>query len=231
MDSHTIDELANQVELANARLGVVVGLADAYRTASAADIAPMLVVPKAKLAAEKAMQIDDKLSSAHTQLGMLSLWYDWDPVAAERYFQRALELEPENAEAHLFYALDPNHVLAHVFSSAAYSEKDQYAEAIAEAEKAVAITRRTMAHPMGLLAPYGVAILYAGLGNTGETLAWLERGYQARDQKCTCSRSTRSGSSSTATRGPRTSCGGSASDLARSPSARDADLLAAVVYS
>lgn len=103
-------------------------------------------------------------------------------------------------------------MLAHVFASAAYSEKGQYPEAIAHAEKAVAVTRRTMAHPMGLLgyaraksgdtagaralldevltssksryvAPYGVALLYNALGDTDETLAWLERGYEARDHK------------------------------------------------
>jgi eukaryotic-like serine/threonine-protein kinase len=81
-----------------------VGLADAYRTASAADIEASQVVPKAKRAAEKAVQIDGSLSSAHTQLGMLAVWYDWDPVASERHFKRALELDPDNAEAHLYYA-------------------------------------------------------------------------------------------------------------------------------
>jgi serine/threonine-protein kinase len=244
-----------------------VGLADAYRTASAVDVAPALVVPKAKQAAEKAVRIDERLSSAHTQLGMLSIWYDWDTEEAERQFRRALELDPDNAEALLYFAhlrsnqgrheeaareadralaiepfntrlnalsgqflvhagrtddalarlqatlaMDPNHVLAHVFASAAYSEKGQYPEAIAHAEKAVAVTRRTMAHPMGLLgyaraksgdtagaralldevltasksryvAPYGVALLYNALGDTDATLAWLERGYEARDHK------------------------------------------------
>ena len=244
-----------------------VGLADAYRTASAVDMAPTLVVPKAKQAAEKAVQIDEMLAPGHTQLGILSIWYDWEPAAAERHFRRALELDPDNAEAHLFlahlrsnqgrhdaaiveaeralalepfntrfnaltgqflihagrtddalarlqatFAIDPDHVLAHVFASAAYSEKGQYAEAIAEAEKAVTVTRRTMAHPIGLLgyalaksgdkagaralldellttshsryvAPYGVALLFNALGDTDQTLAWLERGFEARDHK------------------------------------------------
>ena len=81
-----------------------VGLADAYRTASAADIAADLVIPKAKRAAEKAVEIDGNLSSAHTQLGMLAIWYDWDALAAERHFKRALELDPNNAEALIFSA-------------------------------------------------------------------------------------------------------------------------------
>ena len=64
-----------------------VGLADAYRTASAADIAADLVIPKAKLAAEKAVEIDGNLSSAHTQLGMLAVWYDWDAPRRRAAFQ------------------------------------------------------------------------------------------------------------------------------------------------
>ena len=244
-----------------------VGLADAYRTSSAADVPPAVVVPKAQVAAAKAVQIDDRLPAAHAQLGILAGWYEWDPAAAERHFQRALELDPDNAEAHMFlahlrsnqgrheeaireaeralaieplntrfnaltaqflthagrtddalarlqatFAIDPNHVLAHIFASAAYSEKGQYAAAIAEAEKAVTVTRRTMAHPMGLLAyalaksgdiagaqalldellatsrsryvaPYGVALIYNALGDRDQALAWLERGYQAGDHK------------------------------------------------
>ena len=81
-----------------------VGLADAYRTASAADVTPGQVVPKAKAAAERAVQLEPDLSSAHTQLGMLAVWYDFDAAAAERHFRRALELDPDNAEAHLYFA-------------------------------------------------------------------------------------------------------------------------------
>ncbi len=99
-----------------------VGLADAYRTASAADVTPSQVVPKAKAAAERAVQIDPELSSAHTQLGILALWYDFDPEASERHFKRALELDPDSAEAHIF--------LAHLLSN-----QGRHEEAIREAER------------------------------------------------------------------------------------------------
>jgi eukaryotic-like serine/threonine-protein kinase len=101
-----------------------VGLADAYRTASAADIAASQVVPKAKRAAEKAVQIDGNLSSAHTQLGMLAVWYDWDALAAERHFNRALELDPDSAEAHMFFG----HLL---------SNQGRHEEALRESERAL----------------------------------------------------------------------------------------------
>jgi len=99
-----------------------VGLADAYRTASAADVTPSQVVPKAKAAAERAVQIDPMLSSAHTQLGILALWYDFDPKASERHFTRALELDPDSAEAHIF--------LAHLLSN-----QGRHEAAIREAER------------------------------------------------------------------------------------------------
>jgi TolB-like protein/Tfp pilus assembly protein PilF len=100
-----------------------VGLADAYRTASAADIPASLVVPKAKQAAEKAVQIDDSLAAAHAQLGMLSIWYDWDQRAAERHFKRALALDPNDADAHIYYA----HLL---------SNQGRHAQALREADRA-----------------------------------------------------------------------------------------------
>jgi eukaryotic-like serine/threonine-protein kinase len=100
-----------------------VGLADAYRTASAADISPSLVVPKAKQAAEKAVQLDDGLAAAHAQLGMLAIWYDWDQRAAERHFNRALALDPNDADAHIYYA----HLL---------SNQGRHAQALREADRA-----------------------------------------------------------------------------------------------
>jgi TolB-like protein/Tfp pilus assembly protein PilF len=244
-----------------------VGIADAYRTASAADIQPSLVVPKAIEAAEKAVQLDDGLAMAHGQLGVLAIWYDWDPPAAERHLERALELDPNNADAHLYYAhllsnqgrhdeafreaerarelepfntrisalqglflvnagrtdealsrlqaaigLDPNHFLPHQFAAMAYIEKGMYPEAIAEARRAVEVTNRSVTHPLALLgyafarsgdeaqaramlqellaasrsryvSPYGVAQLYNVLGEHDEAIAWLERGFDARDHK------------------------------------------------
>jgi serine/threonine-protein kinase len=33
------------------------------------------------------------------------------------------------------------------------------------------------------VAPYSIALIYNALGETDETLAWLEQGFQARDHK------------------------------------------------
>jgi serine/threonine-protein kinase len=58
---------------------------------------------EAKRAAERAIQIDDKLAEAHTSLGRLQMSYGWDFQAAEREYRRALELNPNYAEAHHVY--------------------------------------------------------------------------------------------------------------------------------
>ena len=103
-----------------------VGLADAWRTMSAVDITPSVVVPKALRAAERAVQIDNNLSSAHALLGILAIWYRFDPAASERHFRRALELDPNNAEAHMF--------LGHLRSN-----EGRHDEAMKEAERALSL--------------------------------------------------------------------------------------------
>ncbi len=61
-------------------------------------------MPKAKDAARRALEIDDGLAEAHTSLGGIFKNYDWDWAAAEREYQKALELNPRYANAHRMYA-------------------------------------------------------------------------------------------------------------------------------
>jgi Tfp pilus assembly protein PilF len=61
-------------------------------------------MPKAKAAAIKALHIDDKLAEAHTSLGGVTAGYDWNWFDAEREFKRAIELNPNHATAHQWYA-------------------------------------------------------------------------------------------------------------------------------
>ena len=81
------------------------GLADAYRTFGLFGEMPATeFFPKAKAAAQKAIGIDDTLAEAHAELGFTIFWYDWDWNASENQLKRALELDPNSAYAHLFYA-------------------------------------------------------------------------------------------------------------------------------
>jgi eukaryotic-like serine/threonine-protein kinase len=59
--------------------------------------------PAAKAAAEKALQLDDNLVSAHTMLGDVYLFYDYNLPAAESEFKRAIQISPNDASAHSFY--------------------------------------------------------------------------------------------------------------------------------
>ena len=81
-----------------------VGLANAYRSFALSGDMPTEFFPKAKEAAQKAVDIDDRLAEAHAVLGFTIFWYDWNWKEAEDQFKRALELNPNSADAHWFYA-------------------------------------------------------------------------------------------------------------------------------
>jgi serine/threonine-protein kinase len=86
------------------------GIADAYRSLGiGSEISPVDSFSKSKAAANRAIEIDDALSDGHTTLGMTMFWGDWDWAGAERELRRALDLNPNDASAHLF--------LAHVLSN------------------------------------------------------------------------------------------------------------------
>jgi adenylate cyclase len=79
------------------------GLAEAYelRMYSGKDAGAQ----KARDAAVKAVALDETLAEAHACLGLVCLHFDWDWSAAEGHLRRAVELNPNSAEAHDYYAL------------------------------------------------------------------------------------------------------------------------------
>ena len=66
---------------------------------------PREVMPKAKEAVLKALQLDETLGAAHSTLGHIHFNYDWDWDAGEREFKRALELNPNDSHTHGIRAL------------------------------------------------------------------------------------------------------------------------------
>src|SRR6201988_206261 len=100
------------------------GLSDAYRSlVLSTELPPTEFLPKAKVAAQKAIEIDETLAEAHTTLAVTIFWYDWNWKEAENQYKRALELNPNGADTHLFYA----HLLSNTGRSA---------EALAEIKRA-----------------------------------------------------------------------------------------------
>ncbi|MET0625432.1 MAG: tetratricopeptide repeat protein [Pyrinomonadaceae bacterium] len=81
------------------------GIADAYSTLPiTSDVAPRDAFPKAGEAVTKALELDNSLAEAHAILGRIKFWFDWDWAGSESEFRRAIDLSPNNADAHRLYA-------------------------------------------------------------------------------------------------------------------------------
>jgi TolB-like protein/DNA-binding winged helix-turn-helix (wHTH) protein len=81
------------------------GLADSYALLSGFDPTRQREsMPKARAAALKALELDEGLAEAHTSLALITENYDWDWQAAEKEYRRAIELNPNYATAHHWYA-------------------------------------------------------------------------------------------------------------------------------
>ncbi len=79
-------------------------LSNAYRSMALGGNRPAgEVLPRAKHAALKALEIDDRSAYAHIMAGHSAMWYDRDWKEAEERAQHALALEPNNPAA--FYLL------------------------------------------------------------------------------------------------------------------------------
>ena len=80
------------------------GLSDAYsHRAVFGYVPPRDTHSKAKEAALRALALDSTLAEAHTSLGFIALFYDWDWPTAGRELDRALALDPRYPDAHLFH--------------------------------------------------------------------------------------------------------------------------------
>ncbi len=84
---------------------VYVGMAQTYSGFVLAGGLPAAdMMPKAKAAATRALEVDPELPESHVAAGLVDFWYTWDWRAAEARYQRALALDPNNAQALHFYA-------------------------------------------------------------------------------------------------------------------------------
>ena len=134
-----------------------VGLADAYRGLAVGGEMPSAeFFPRAKAAANKAIEIDNTLAEAHAILGHVIFWYDWDWNAAENQYNHALELDPNSADSLKFYA----HLL---------SCTGRHSEALAKIKRAREIDPLNL----GINALEGLFLLHAG--QTDEAIDSLQR--------------------------------------------------------
>ena len=86
----------------DARLYAALG--EAYDELNTYYSSPTEMMPQAKAAALRALELDPNLASAHVLVGDVHLLFDWDWPAAETEYRRALDINPSLPEAQLGYA-------------------------------------------------------------------------------------------------------------------------------
>ena len=59
---------------------------------------------RAFAAAKRAVELDDHSSEAHASLAFVTYYGMWDAPNAEKEYRRAIELNPNDAKAHHWYA-------------------------------------------------------------------------------------------------------------------------------
>jgi tetratricopeptide (TPR) repeat protein len=119
-------EAAVRIDPGFAQAHASLSVANAWR---ASDVSPARVaLERARVYAERALELDGGLAEAHVALGSVLLG-EWEWEASESELRRALELNPNSAEAHFHLSI----LLSHV------GRPD---EALAEAERAVVLDPR-----------------------------------------------------------------------------------------
>ncbi len=93
------------------------GLADYFWATD--ELPPSLAMPSARENVLKALALDDGLADAHKTSAIIKFYGDWDWLAAEKEFKRALELNPSYSEGHRMYS---------VYLSALGREEDAFVE-------------------------------------------------------------------------------------------------------
>jgi eukaryotic-like serine/threonine-protein kinase len=122
--------------------------------------APNEAWPKAKLAATRALELDERLAEAHSSIGTIRMWYEWNWRQAEQEFRRALELNPGYPNAHIQYglllvqsgrfeeaereiraalALDPLSVRANSYMAGLFHYRREYDRSITQCHRALEI--------------------------------------------------------------------------------------------
>ncbi len=63
-----------------------------------------LCLPPWKKAIQRSLELDDEIAESNFAVASMKLWYEWDFNEAAIHFQKALEINPNNAETHVNYA-------------------------------------------------------------------------------------------------------------------------------
>jgi serine/threonine-protein kinase len=79
------------------------GIADCWSFLADDWVVPDEAYPRAKAAATRALDLEPSLGDAYTALGKVLCWYEWDFAGAERELRKAVQHNPNSADAHFVY--------------------------------------------------------------------------------------------------------------------------------
>jgi TolB-like protein/DNA-binding winged helix-turn-helix (wHTH) protein/Tfp pilus assembly protein PilF len=117
----------------------------------------------ARVAAQRALELDDSQAAAYFAAGHVKYLYDWNWTGAEKDYRRALELDPNNLDAHYYYSkllqtvgrlpeaiqeierarqLDPLSSMVESFFGQALYNARKYDEAVPHLERAIELEPR-----------------------------------------------------------------------------------------
>jgi TolB-like protein/tRNA A-37 threonylcarbamoyl transferase component Bud32 len=167
------------------------GIADCWCNLADNWVEPSEAYPRAKVAAEKALALDPDLAEALTSIGKVRGWYDWDFAGAEEVLRRAVQINPNYAEAHFVFgsvlpsvgklgeaigemreALVVDPLSAHF--SRWLGRFHLYAR---EFESAIAQSRKTIEMaPEYTLSHLDMGTAHLALGDPVEALKWFQQG-------------------------------------------------------
>lgn len=168
------------------------GLAIGYVTAAHLMDAPEYKTPRARAAAQRALQLDDTLADAHVALGVIEGYRDWQWEAAEGRFRRAIALNPNYPFAYFQLGwlltlydrldeaiaagsktleLDPLSVVNYWVTDF-YRMAGRHREAIAETSRAIEM------NPRNYTARLVLANTYSDTGRHDEAIAEYKRGIE-----------------------------------------------------
>jgi TolB-like protein/DNA-binding winged helix-turn-helix (wHTH) protein/Tfp pilus assembly protein PilF len=80
------------------------GIADAYSLAADWYLSNREAMEKSKLAATRALELDDTLAETHAAMGTIRMFLDWNWPETEKEYRRAIELNPNQADPHQWYS-------------------------------------------------------------------------------------------------------------------------------
>jgi len=167
------------------------GIADSYSlVAEYGNVPRKQLFPLAYAAVDKALEIDDKLAEAHTSRAVLLMLHDWQWEESRKAFERAIELDPNYATAHHWYAswfLSMDRMEEAISTAQKAAALDPVSQAIQkdlglayyydrQYEKAEAVAKRTLELDPGYAAAHRLlSLAYLGQGRFAEAIEENEK--------------------------------------------------------